>query len=225
MSHPGALPKYIAIAETLTRDIRAGRIAVGSRLPAERDMAADLGISVGTLRKSLAELETRGHLRRVQGSGNYVQKADRDASVYAFFRLERPGSSGLPTAQVIDVAWCAAPKALAVDLAWRIRRIRALDGVAVALEEIFAALPADAALDDGMLSESLYLTYRESFDIWITHVEDSVGLAPWPAWNRLGHQDKAGHVTRRAWARDGALTEISTTWFDTDAARYLSRLA
>ncbi len=225
MPQPGSLPKYIAVAETLTRDIRAGRIAIGSRLPPERDMAENLGISVGTLRKALAELAANGHLRRVQGSGNYVQKAARDGSAYAFFRLERPGSSGLPTARIVDIQYGRAPDILPVSHAWRIRRIRALDAIDVALEEIYAALPKDGAVTADSMSESLYLTYRTQFDLWITHVEDSVGLAPWPAWGQLGAKDVAGHVTRRAWARDGTLAEASTTWFDTDQARYLSRLA
>mgnify|MGYP000660465190 CR=1 FL=1 len=46
-----------AIAEGLARDFTAGRYRVGERLPGERDMADGLGVSVGTLRRALAELE------------------------------------------------------------------------------------------------------------------------------------------------------------------------
>lgn len=225
MPNPGALPKYLAIAEMLTRDIRAGRICDGSRLKGEREMALELDISVGTLRKALAEIEIRGFLRRVQGSGNYVQKPQNDVSLYAFFRLERPGLSGLPTARILDVSFEKAPSDFNTDNAWRIRRVRALDDVEIALEEIFVKLPKSAELNENQLSESLYLTYRARHNLWITHVEDSIGVLKWPHWMSLGNSDTAGHVVRKAWAQDGTLAEISTTWFDPNEARYLSRLA
>ena len=40
----------------LIRDIAAGRLSEGERLPPEREMAAELGIAVGTLRQALADL-------------------------------------------------------------------------------------------------------------------------------------------------------------------------
>jgi hypothetical protein len=74
--------------------------ATGERLPPERDMAEELGIAVGTLRKALAELQNRGLLERVQGSGNYVRAISDPKSVYAMFRLELLGGGGLPTAEI-----------------------------------------------------------------------------------------------------------------------------
>jgi len=90
------LPKYVAISEMLIREIAAGHLADGARLPPERDMAEDLAISVGTLRKALAELEGKGLLDRVQGSGNYVRhRADVD-SVYAFSGWSYCAAAGCP---------------------------------------------------------------------------------------------------------------------------------
>ena len=67
-----ALPKYVQTAELLIREIAAGRLPDGARLKPERDMAVDLGVSVGTLRKALDDLTEKGLLDRVQGSGNYI---------------------------------------------------------------------------------------------------------------------------------------------------------
>ena len=72
-SDPQTLPVYLQIAELLIRDIAAGRLVEGERLPPERDMAVDFNVSVGTLRKSLHELAAKGFLERIQGSGNYVK--------------------------------------------------------------------------------------------------------------------------------------------------------
>ena len=63
----GALPIYVQVSEMLIRDIAAGMLVDGSRLPPERDMAKSLEISVGTLRKALSELESRGLLDRRHG--------------------------------------------------------------------------------------------------------------------------------------------------------------
>ena len=51
-------------------------------------MAEDLGISIGTLRKALADLTEKGLLERIQGSGNYIRQGGTQESVYAMFRLE-----------------------------------------------------------------------------------------------------------------------------------------
>jgi DNA-binding transcriptional regulator YhcF (GntR family) len=112
MVNPGALPLYQQISELLIRDIAAGRLADGARLPLEREMAASLGITVGTLRRALADLGDKGLLDRVQGSGNHIRHQPAPASVYALFRLELTEGGGLPTAQVLVVDRVAKPDGL-----------------------------------------------------------------------------------------------------------------
>ncbi|MHB1615333.1 MAG: GntR family transcriptional regulator [Actinomycetes bacterium] len=60
-------PKHRLIAAGLARAIAAGTLATGQRLPAERDLAAALGVSRMTLRQALDTLESTGLLRRVRG--------------------------------------------------------------------------------------------------------------------------------------------------------------
>ena len=109
MPDQSSLPLYIQISEMLIREINAGRYLDGERLPPERDMSAELGISVGTLRKALADLTLKGMLERVQGSGNYIRAQADTKSVYAFFRVELLRGGGLPTADVLDVTRLAKP--------------------------------------------------------------------------------------------------------------------
>lgn len=232
MNVPDALPRYIQISEMLVREIMAGRLIDGERLKPEREMAADLGLAVGTLRKALAELEAKGLLERVQGSGNYVRHRPEVPSLYAMFRLELVQGGGLPTAEVLSVA--RLPKPAGVPAfgpsaeGHRIRRLRRLSGVPVAAEEIWLDGDRAAEVRREDLSESLYHFYRTRLGFWIARAEDRVGLAPAPDWApadfgpRPG--DICGHVERVARAQDGAPCEYSRTWFDAARARYVQRL-
>jgi GntR family transcriptional regulator len=229
---PTSLPKYVQTSEMLIREIAAGRLLDGERLPPERQMANNLGIAVGTLRKALSELESRGLLERIHGSGNYIRQVSSASGVYAFFRLELIKGGGLPTAQVIDVARTVKPPDLPAlghsKDAHRIRRRRLLSGTPVALEEIWL----DGAWADHLrpetMSESLYLFYRQSLGLWIGRAEDHVGLDRVPEWAgahfSLASGAMAGHVERQAWASDGDIAEYSRTWFDSDKCRYVSRM-
>jgi GntR family phosphonate transport system transcriptional regulator len=69
-----ARPLWARIAEELNRAILGGRYPAGSRLPTERDLMAMYRVSRNTLRRAVAELESRGLLRTEQGRGSFVQE-------------------------------------------------------------------------------------------------------------------------------------------------------
>lgn len=232
MSRPGALPLYQQIAELLIRDIAAGRLVDGERLPPERDMAAGLGIAVGTLRQALKSLTERGMLDRVQGSGNYIRARTDPASVYSLFRLELAAGGGLPTARILSVDRLpkdpALPRFGSHAEGHRIRRLRFLSGTVAAVEEIWLdAAHADRIAPDD-LSESLYLFYRQRLGLWIARAEDSIGQGPCPAWAPPEFPRPAGEplplITRVATDQTGRTVEASWTWYDPDTVRYVARL-
>ncbi len=72
---PHRLPLHVEISEMLAREIQAGILFEGTKLAPERAMAESLRVSVGTLRKALLDLEEKGLLERIHGSGNYVRSA------------------------------------------------------------------------------------------------------------------------------------------------------
>ena len=228
-----ALPRWVQVSERLIREIGAGRLADGARLPPERDMAAELGIAVGTLRKALADLAAKGLLERRQGSGNYVRRRTGVASVYSLFRLELAEGGGLPTAELIAVDRRATPADAPAfgpsAEAHRIRRLRRLDGLAVALEEIWLDAGLALELRPEELSESLYHSYRALFGIEMARVEDRIGVARVPDWTYGGFRPPrgtpVGHVERIGVLPDGTGVEYSRTWFDPDRARYVSRMS
>lgn len=226
------LPRYVQISEMLIRDIAAGRLVDGARLPPERRMAQDLDVSVGTLRKALDDLSAKGLMNRVQGSGNYIVARASVPSIYAMFRLETLAGGGLPTARVLSVE--LHPKPVGVpefgpsDQGFRIRRLRYLDDAPVAVEEIWLDGSRCDAIDVADLSDSLYLYYRTRLGLVIGHAEDRIGLDAVPSWAPeafdLAPETPAPLIERVSWAQDGVPAEYSRTWFDNHKARYVSRL-
>ena len=63
---------YRQIADQLRGLIRAGEWPLGSRLPPERDLAAQLGVSRPSVREALIALEVEGLVEVRMGSGIYV---------------------------------------------------------------------------------------------------------------------------------------------------------
>ncbi|MEM7319162.1 MAG: GntR family transcriptional regulator [Pseudomonadota bacterium] len=228
---PNALPIYVQIAELLIREIGAGRLIDGERLPPERDMAARLQISVGTLRKALRELTDKGLLERVQGSGNYVRSGPSEGAVYAMFRLELPEGGGLPRADILSVDRLIKPSDLpffgAAEHAARIRRLRYLNDTIIAVEEIWLD-ESVGMVEASALSDSLYQYYQSQLGFWITRAEDRVSIGSVPDWAPDSFTCPSGAIVgfieRYSWADAAHPVEYSRTWFDPDRAIYVQRL-
>jgi DNA-binding FadR family transcriptional regulator len=66
---------YRQVADQLRQLINAGEFPVGTRLPTERELADQLGISRPTVREALIALEVEGRIRIRVGSGIFVNAA------------------------------------------------------------------------------------------------------------------------------------------------------
>ena len=65
-------PRYRAIADDLAERITIGELAPGERLPTHRDLAYELGVTVGTVSRAYAELERAGLAHGEVGRGTFV---------------------------------------------------------------------------------------------------------------------------------------------------------
>ena len=68
----GGSPLYKELADTLYNAITSGEIAHGEKLPTVRQLAEELGLAVGTVKKAFEELSDRKAVRTVQGSGTFA---------------------------------------------------------------------------------------------------------------------------------------------------------
>jgi DNA-binding GntR family transcriptional regulator len=152
--------KYARIVAHVEQAIAAGELAPGDRLPAERELAAEHGVSRMTVRQALQTLESRGLLRRAIGrsGGSFVAqpKLERDLGTFSGLseQLRRQGVAA--GARVLSTR--------AAHGSIEIVRIRLADGEPLALER--SSFPADRfagllALD---LTGSLYELLDEHFD-------------------------------------------------------------
>lgn len=71
----GSRKLYQTIAEKIAGGIAEGRFPPGSRLPSERELAEDFGVSRPTIREAMIALEIRGSVEARHGSGIYVTHA------------------------------------------------------------------------------------------------------------------------------------------------------
>lgn len=83
------LPAYAQLAQILRRAISKGKYPSGSRLPAEAALAKRYGVSAMTARQAVGVIAEEGLVRRVQGSGTFVQKPTVTASSFDLETLRR----------------------------------------------------------------------------------------------------------------------------------------
>lgn len=86
-----------AVVQRLTDSMALGMLHDGEQLPAQQDLAADLGVSLVTLREALSQLQQRGlvETRRGHRGGSFVRLNPEASAVAARQRLYRMSSHDL----------------------------------------------------------------------------------------------------------------------------------
>src|SRR5436190_17383089 len=71
-------PKYQALVDALRADIESGVLAIGTRLPTQRELAGQLGVAIGTVSRAYALAERRGIVSGEVGRGTFVRRPAAD---------------------------------------------------------------------------------------------------------------------------------------------------
>ena len=172
------------------------RLGVGTAIPSERQLSADLGVSRLTLRAALDDLAREGYLVRRRGSGTYIQqpKIAQELTMTSFSEDMRrrgmvPGSRTLSLAR--ELAGARLGRALQVSPGDRIlviKRLRLADGETMAIETLHlpeALVPGLEAkdLDNGSVYELLAERYgihisegTQAIEPTVTNEEESKAL-------------------------------------------------
>jgi DNA-binding transcriptional MocR family regulator len=113
----GSGPAYSALADRIRLLVLDGRLSLGTRLPAERELAAHLGLSRTTVSAAYADLRSSGYLDSLRGSGSVVRLPSRAAL---------PGADPISAPDLLDFSKATLP---------------AVPNVAAATERAAALLP------------------------------------------------------------------------------------
>ncbi|SCF89043.1 DNA-binding transcriptional regulator, FadR family [Streptomyces sp. MnatMP-M27] len=161
-SQPGRVPSVgqsglltERIARQLEHDIRSGALAVGTKLPSERELAAQFGSSRNVVREALRRLEAQRLIEVAPGRGSFVreQTSGQVRGYDALYRAGRPTVRQLIEARVpleVETVRLATTRATEDDLA-------AMRAANVALEsssDVVAKARADLAFHDAIATAS-----------------------------------------------------------------------
>lgn len=83
----GFRPLYVQVREKLTQNLADGRWQPGMMLPSEQELARELQVSQGTVRKALDAMTADRILVRRQGRGTFVAAMEESRILFQFFRL------------------------------------------------------------------------------------------------------------------------------------------
>lgn len=142
----GPVPRNVA--GHLQRLILRGGLKPGDRLPSQRDLARQLGVSRPSLREALSVLETMGLIVVKVGSGVFIASPEARAPLWRFSDLCSPRD--VYEARIGLEGFAAALAARHVDPAGGARLAACVDDMrrALAADDIAAMALADAVFHD-----------------------------------------------------------------------------
>ena len=167
---PSRRALYLQVRDALAERIATGAWRSGFAIPNEMDLAREIGVSSGTVRKALELLEAQRLITRRPGHGTFVNDQTCDELTCRFIKLrvaDGESLSGEVTSQTIsegsaDELECARLRLDAGERVYRIRRVRRHKG-------------RNFLVADITLPSALYPRLAGKSDI-----PDRVGaLAPW----------------------------------------------
>ncbi|MEM1189350.1 MAG: GntR family transcriptional regulator [Pseudomonadota bacterium] len=182
-------PLYKQVYNLLTERLVEGFWKPSDSLPSEIALAAELGVSQGTVRKALNQMVAENLLERHQGKGTYVAEHTQESSLFRFFRLREPGGPLLiPVTRVLSSRRRRATKSeqTALGLATKeelveLKRLRFINDEPAIAEMVLQPLSIFPDIDKvESLPNSLYTLYQERYGISIISVHDEVRAAELP---------------------------------------------
>ena len=98
----GEGPLYMELADAIERDISAGTLAPGERLPTHRDLADALHLNVSTVTRGYREAEKRGLVSGTVGRGTFVASDAATSTSLVSFEPCAPGMLELGLVSPLD---------------------------------------------------------------------------------------------------------------------------
>lgn len=179
------VPLYKQLYRQLREAIERGEFEIGNKLPSERQMAANHGISRITVRKAFNILKQEGYIRAYQGKGCYIANAHTESrngiplQGLSELMLER---GMMPTSQLLSRGVVPATSTVAQHLgiptyekAIRIRRLRFANEVPMAIHTAYLPYPlCSPLLDIDLEKHSLYRVLEEITGVRLAYADQTL---------------------------------------------------
>jgi len=236
----GFRPLYAQVKHKLLERLINKLWMPGDALPSEQQLAVELGVSQGTVRKALDELTDENIVVRRQGRGTFVAEHTQERALFQYFMLSpdegKKDDNHFPQSQLLSLDSGSAThrERAALDLAandqvWRLERNRSLQDAPLIAEKI--VLPK--LLFDGLdeikpLPNNVYALFDQTFGQSIVRAEEKLkAVAAEEAYaKRLGCATGTPllRIDRIAFALSGRPVEWRVYYCLTDNFHYVSNL-
>jgi len=194
---PGYRPLYRQVYDIMVRKVAQGVWRPGASLPSEQNLAKEMGVSQGTMRKVLDALTAENLLERRQGKGTFIAENTQERTLFRFFRIARPGGKRMTPERVDETVKLRASRAIErtklglarTDKVVEIVRTRHIEKVPSVHETIILPAPLFPGIEKRpSLPNSLYSIYQSDYGLNIvaTHEELSAQLATAADQEELG---------------------------------------
>ncbi|MDA0785080.1 MAG: GntR family transcriptional regulator [Proteobacteria bacterium] len=176
-------PLYAQVEEIIRGRLIDNYWKPGDVLPSEFNLARELSVSQGTVRKALNDMVAENLLERRQGRGTFVSEYTERRALFLYFNLiGRDGERAMPVSRILACELRSATEderdrlQLATGASViALHRVRALDDKPAMVERL--TLPQDlfpGLGDETKLPENLYRFYQGEYGITVAKAAESV---------------------------------------------------
>lgn len=141
-------PLYKQVEQYLTQQIYSGRWPGDAALPNEWGLAAEIGVSQGTVRKALSRLTAQGLLCRQQGVGTFVSGTHPEWGLFPLCDGHDARRTVWPKQEILHIAATHAPPAVRDNLnleagerVWHVQTLWRKSHQPVAFDEAWLPMP------------------------------------------------------------------------------------
>jgi len=237
-----AQPLYVKARNIMVDRLISGQWRPGQLLPSEFAIAAELGVSQGTVRKALDEMTVQGLVVRKQGRGTYVAEAEDKSILFRFYRLTPNDDQDASASQTFPES-CYLSKSqgqasgqeqdifgiTADDKVWRFERLRSSADGPILWEQL--VLPGRYFPDftaDIHLPNNVYQFYSTNYGIIVAKVNEQLRAVSASddvaELLNLPPDSPVLEIDRRAIALDGTVVEWRRSLCRSDTMHYRNEL-
>ncbi len=188
--HP-SLPKYAQLIDIIKEAIRRHELLPEQRLPNEDELAVEYGMSRGTVRKAIAELQRMGLVRKEQGRGTFINGTKPTLTSFSLVEFDAYilAKNQQPSTETLVFETVVADETIASQLnleagsdVFHVVQLRLASGVPMIYEERYFAKSVCPDLHVDLLRQhSLHHILVETCQIPLIRMSHTIEIGTLPA--------------------------------------------